>query len=72
MLVTTTVAETWLESLYGGLIDVTVGSEYTLTINAALGQNYGLWNVSATTFKRGLTDDTSYPTALESVDYTKQ
>ena len=72
MLVTTTVAETWLEAMYGGLIDVTVGSEYIMAVPAALAANYGLWNVSATTFKKGLTDDTSYPTELESVDYTKQ
>jgi len=72
LLVTTTVAETWLEAMYGGLIDVTVGSEYIMAVPAALAANYGLWNVSATTFKKGLTDDTSYPTELESVDYTKQ
>ena len=72
LLVTTTVAETWLEAMYGGLIDVTVGSEYIMAVPAVLAANYGLWNVSATTFKKGLTDDTSYPTELESVDYTKQ
>ena len=71
LLVTTTVAETWVEALYGGLIDVTVGSEYIMATPAALAAYYGLWNVSATTFKKGLTDDT-YPTELESVDYTKQ
>ena len=72
LLVTTTVAETWLEAMYGGLIDVTVGSEYIMAVPAVRAANYGLWNVSATTFKKGLTDDTSYPTELESVDYTKQ
>ena len=70
MLVTTTVAETWLEAMYGGLIDVTVGSEYIMATPAVLAAYYGLWNVSATTFKKGFTDDT-YPTELDSVDYTK-
>ena len=70
-LVTTTIVETWLETLYGGLIDVTVGSEYIMATPAARSAYYGLWNVSATTFKKGFTDDT-YPTELDSVDYTKQ
>ena len=69
LLVTTTVAETWLEARYGGSNDYVIDTVYTLNNQA---QYYNLWNVSATTFSQGEKVLNGYPTELEGVTYTKQ
>ena len=69
LLVTTTVAETWLQALYSNAIDFVVDTVYTLNMT---GQYYNLWNVSATTFSQGEKVLNGYPTELEGVSYTKQ
>jgi len=63
-LVTTTTAETWVESLWADIFDLTVGAEYTHSNTL---QSYGLWNLSGTTFQKGLTSTSAYPSSLWTV-----
>ena len=64
----TTDADSWLEFSYG--VTLTVGTEYK-TMGTSI-QYYGLWNLSGTTFQRGLPSTSAYPTSLWSFPYTKQ
>ena len=69
LLVTTTVAKTWLEAIYE-TEDFVLDTE-KIRIRSGEQQQYNLWNVSATTFKKGFADD-SYPEELDGPTYTKQ
>ena len=70
-LVTTTVSETWLQGIYGGTVDFVVDTEKIVPVHPSYQQKYNLWNVSATTFKKG-NAGSDYPTELDDVNYTKQ
>ena len=64
----TTVADTWLETAYS--VTLTVGTEKK-TMGTSI-QYYGLWNLSGTTFQRGLQSTLAYPSSLWGISYTKQ
>ena len=66
-LVTTTVAETWAEGKCSSC-DYVVDTEYIINYPQQL---YNLWNVSATTFKKG-NAGSDYPTEISNMPYTKQ
>ena len=67
-LANTAVADTWLETKYS--VTLTVGTEKK-TMGTSI-QYYGLWNLSGTTFQKGLTSASGYPSDLWSIPYTKQ
>ena len=64
----TTDAHNWLETTYS--VTLTVGTEVKATGSSI--QYYGLWNLSGTTFQRGLASTSAYPTELGSIPFTKQ
>ena len=70
LLVNTTAAETWIETMYSNAFDLTIGSVYTTTEGAM--QYYGLWNLSGTTFKQADAESSAYPTVLDDIDYIKK
>ena len=70
-LVTTTVSETWLQGIYGGTVDFVVDTEKIVAVHPSYQQKYNLWNVSATTFKKG-NAGSDYPTEISNLPYTKQ
>jgi len=65
----TTAADTWLETAYS--VTLTVGTEYIKTSSSSI-KYYGLWNLSGTTFQKGLTSASGYPSDLWSIPYTNQ
>ena len=69
LLANTTAADTWLETAYS--VTLTVGTEYIKTSSSSI-KYYGLWNLSGTTFQRGLQSTSAYPTELWDIPYTKQ
>ena len=68
LLANTTAAKTWTETTYS----VTLTLETELKTSVGPLQEYGLWNLSGTTFQKALTSTSGYPTSLWSIPYTKQ
>ena len=69
LLANTPAAVTWIYNRYG--YTLTVGTEYIKTSSSSI-KYYGLWNLSGTTFQRGLESTSAYPNALWGIPYTKQ
>ena len=69
LLANTTAADTWIETQFS--VTLTVGTEYIKTSGSSI-KYYGLWNLSGTTFQRGLQSTSAYPTELWDIPYTKQ
>ena len=65
----TTAAETYIESIFGDLLDVTVGTESTLTMGVTY---YNLVNISGTTLSFGTESESGYPSSSGAVSYEKQ
>tara|TARA_B100000315_G_C14481899_1_gene543301 strand:- start:182 stop:844 length:663 start_codon:yes stop_codon:yes gene_type:complete len=69
----TTTSETYVQTLWGGLIDVTVGTEYTDNYSGSDNPRYGLINLSSTTLYFADTSKTSTPSSVPDDDpLTKQ
>ena len=68
LLANTTAADTWLETQFS--VTLTVGTENKYSVGPY--QSYGLWNLSGTTFQKGITSASGYPSDLWSIPYTKQ
>ena len=68
LLANTTAADTWLETQFS--VTLIVGTENKYSVGPY--QSYGLWNLSGTTFQKGLTSASGYPSSLWSIPYTKQ
>ena len=70
LLVDTTAAETYWETLFSNVINLTVGTEYSGT---GSGKNeLNLFSVTSTTVQSGDDDNETYPTAMDSALMTKQ
>ena len=65
----TTAGETYIEAAFGGLIDVTVGTESVITLGIPF---YNLIKVSGTNFYFGSESPAAYPSELSSMAYVKQ
>ena len=70
----TTVAETHLEAYLlaatGSAVDLTVGTEYSMSGSGSSYKN--LWSVTSTTYQAGDEDRDTYPTEMDSMVMTKQ
>ena len=67
-------AETHLEAFLlaatGSTIDLTVGTEYSMSGSGSSYKN--LWSVTSTTYQAGDEDRDTYPTEMDSMVMTKQ
>jgi hypothetical protein len=68
----TTTAETYVEALWGGLINVTVGTEYTDTYTGSTNPRYNLINLSSTTLYMGNASSSGTPSSVDDTALTKQ
>ena len=68
----TTTAETYVEALWGGLINVTVGTEYTDTYSGSTNPRYTLINLSSTTLYWGDSSSSGTPSSVGDSALTKQ
>ena len=68
----TTTAETYVEALWGGLINVTVGTEYTDTYSGSTNPRYTLINLSSTTLYWGDSSSSGTPSSVGDTALTKQ
>ena len=68
----TTTAETYVEALWGGLINVTVGTEYTDTYTGSTNPRYNLINLSSTTLYMGDESSSETPSSVGDNAMTKQ
>ena len=68
----TTAGETMIEALYGGFINVTVGTEYTDTYTGSTNPRYNLINLSSTTLYMGDSSSSETPSSVGDTALTKQ
>ena len=68
----TTTAETYVEAMWGGLINVTVGTEYTDTYSGSTNPRYTLINLSSTTLYWGDSSSSGTPSSVGDTALTKQ
>ena len=68
----TTAGETMIEALYGGFINVTVGTEYTDTYSGSTNPRYTLINLSSTTLYWGDSSSSGTPSSVGDTALTKQ
>ena len=68
----TTAGETYVEALWGGLINVTVGTEYTDTYSGSTNPRYTLINLSSTTLYMGDSSSSETPSSVGDTAMTKQ
>ena len=69
--VNTTTAETWLEALFSGLIDLTVGTELNNPYTGSSNPRFGLINLTSTTLQWADVDKTATPSIDGALKYTK-
>ena len=69
--VNTTTAETWLEALFSGAIDLTVGTELNLPYTGSSNPRFGLINLTSTTLQWADVDKTATPSIDGALKYTK-
>ena len=70
ILADTAAAETWWETLFSNVIDLTVGTEYS---GSGSGKNeLNLFSVTSTTVQIGDDDNETQPTEMDSMVMTKQ
>ena len=69
--VNTTTAETWLEALFSGAIDLTVGTELNNPYTGSSNPRFGLINLTSTTLQWADVDKTATPSIDGALKYTK-
>jgi len=68
----TTAGETMIEALYGGFINVTVGTEYTDNYTGSTNPRYNLINLSSTTLYMGDESSSETPSSVGDDAMVKQ
>ena len=69
--VNTTPAETWLEALFSGAIDLTVGTELNAPYTGSSNPRFGLINLTSTTLQWADVDKTATPSIDGALKFTK-
>ena len=69
--VNTTTAKTWLEALFSGAIDLTVGTELNNPYTGSSNPRFGLINLTSTTLQWADVDKTATPSIDGALKYTK-
>ena len=69
--VNTTTAETWMEALFSGAIDLTVGTELNLPYTGSSNPRFGFINLTSTTLQWADVDKTATPSIDGALKYTK-
>jgi len=69
--VNTTTAETWLEAMFSGAIDLTVGTELNSPYTGSSNPRFGFINLTSTTLQWADVDKTATPSIDGALKYTK-